>query len=100
MLFNPLDLSALANRIDPPTHTGMPNWARVLIRRANAITPRPGFAAADMMTAWERCEGHCAVSGLPFSNAVIGDGRARRPSAPSLDRIDPAQGYTGEARRK
>jgi hypothetical protein len=45
------------------------------------------------MTAWERCEGRCAVSGLDFSEAHVGGGRARRLYAPSLDRIDPRRGY-------
>jgi hypothetical protein len=46
-----------------------------------------------MMTVWERCEGRCAVSGLEFSEALVGTGRARRPYAPSLDRIDRSRGY-------
>ena len=45
------------------------------------------------MTVWERCEGRCAVSGLEFSEVQVGGGRARRPYAPSLDRIDTRRGY-------
>lgn len=34
------------------------------------------------------------MSGLPFNLRVVGGGKARRPFAPSLDRIDAASGYT------
>lgn len=71
----------------------MPLWARTLISRANRRTPVPGFTEDDMMTVWERCEGRCAVSGLEFSEVIVGTGRARRPYAPSLDRIDRTRGY-------
>ena len=71
----------------------MPLWARRLIGRANAVTPLPGFTEEDLMTAWECCEGRCAVSGLEFSEVQVGGGKARRPYAPSLDRIDPRRGY-------
>jgi hypothetical protein len=57
------------------------------------VTPFSGFTEEDLMTAWERCEGRCAVSGFEFSEAHVGGGRARRPYAPSLDRIDPRRGY-------
>ena len=61
----------------------MPYWARVLIGHANRLKPTPGFTEEDMMTVWERCEGRCAVSGLEFSEALVGTGRAKRPYAPS-----------------
>lgn len=38
--------------------------------------------------------GRCALSGLPFNLRVVGGGKARRPYAPSLDRVDAASGYT------
>jgi hypothetical protein len=38
--------------------------------------------------------GRCALTGLPFDLREIGTGRARRPFAPSLDRIDGEGGYT------
>lgn len=87
------DKAADAQDIPPPALGRMPGWARVLISRANYHTPVPGFSEQDMMAVWERCEGRCAVSGLPFRADVIGNGRAKRPFAPSLDRIDPARGY-------
>lgn len=81
-------------RVDPPEIGHMPSWARRLIRRANSITPKPGFSEQDMMTVWERCEGRCAVSGLPFNEKIVGTGKAKRPFAPSLDRINRSKGYT------
>jgi hypothetical protein len=48
----------------------------------------------DLSAAWATCGGCCAISGLPFSLEVVGDGQARRPFAPSLDRIDRHKPYT------
>jgi hypothetical protein len=48
------------------------------------------------MMIWERCEGRCAVSGLEFSSAAVGAGRARHPFMPSLDQIEPGKGYTAD----
>jgi hypothetical protein len=79
--------------VDPPVPSRMLLWARRLIGRANAVTPLPRFTEEDLMTAWERCEGRCAVSGPEFSEAQVGGGKAKRPYAPSLDRIDPRRGY-------
>jgi hypothetical protein len=79
--------------VTPPAIGALPLWARVLIARANRRTPHPGFTGDDLMATWERCEGRCAVSGMAFSEAVVGTGRAQRPYAPSLDRIDRSRGY-------
>ena len=38
--------------------------------------------------------GRCALSGLQFDLRSVGSGKARRPFAPSLDRIDSTGGYT------
>lgn len=86
----------LQPRVAPPVLGSMPYWARVLIGRANRLMPSPGFTEEDMMTAWERCEGRCAVSGLEFSEELVGTGRARKPYAPSLDRVDRSRGYEPE----
>lgn len=40
--------------------------------------------------------GRCALSGLRFDLRSAGYGKARRPFAPSLDRIDSRGGYTRE----
>src|SRR5690349_4558962 len=82
--------------IQTPKIGAMPKWARVLIRRANRLTPDPGFTEDDMMVVWERCEGRCAVSGRPFSDERIGSGKAKRAFAPSLDKIEPNLGYVRE----
>ena len=55
--------------------------------------PTAWFHRRNLMTAWKHCEGRCAVSGLEFSETQVGGGKARRPYAPSLDRIDPRRGY-------
>jgi len=44
---------------------------------------------------WEKRKGHCAISGVPFSNIVV-NSKAKvlsRPWRPSLDRINPRKGY-------
>jgi hypothetical protein len=38
--------------------------------------------------------GRCALTGIGFDLRVVGTGQARRPFAPSLDRIDASAGYT------
>lgn len=48
---------------------------------------------ADLDAAWEACGGRCAFSGMPFSLQAYGDGQAKRPFAPSLDRIDRHKPY-------
>ncbi len=40
--------------------------------------------------------GCCALTGVPFNLREVGSGAAKRPFAPSLDRIDPTSGYTRE----
>ena len=48
---------------------------------------------ADLVAVWRDCAGCCKVSGLPFDLQVVGNGQARRPFAPSLDRIDRHKPY-------
>ncbi len=43
--------------------------------------------------------GRCALSGIPFDLRVVGVGQARRPFAPSLDRVDASGGYTRDNTR-
>ena len=82
--------------IEPPIVGNMPRWARILLSRARSRTPEEPLTDGDLVMIWERCEGRCAVSGLEFSNAAVGMGRARHPFMPSLDQIEPAKGYTAE----
>ena len=41
----------------------------------------------------------CALTGIEFDLRVVGTGQARRPFAPSLDRIDCSEGYTRDNTR-
>lgn len=52
------------------------------------------FTLEDLKVLWVECGGRCSVSQLPFSLVVVGDGQAKRPFAPSLDRKDRHQPYT------
>jgi hypothetical protein len=47
-----------------------------------------------LQSLWEAQGGHCAVSGLAFSDERHEHAFVKTPFAPSLDRIDTAQGYT------
>lgn len=46
-----------------------------------------------LMFLWQEQKGCCAVSGLPFSYETKATAFVKTPFAPSLDRIDPSQGY-------
>ena len=84
--------------IDPPDKQPTPNWATTLVNAANsrnrARASDVNFSTKDLAAVWAQCGGHCAVSGMPFSFQVVGDGRARHPFAPSLDRIDRYMPYS------
>jgi hypothetical protein len=92
IVFVPTSIWSLSMPIDPPDGIRVPKWAQVLVSAANARNRVLGsqdlFSIADLRGAWKRCDGRCAVSGLPFNLGVVGDGQAKRPFAPSLDRIN------------
>ena len=92
-----LSLRGDAMSIDPPDSDPPPKWARTLVAAANArnrIREAPGVYTMDELTAaWVGSNGCCAVSGRAFDFQIFGDGQAKRPFAPSLDRIDCNQGY-------
>lgn len=46
----------------------------------------------DFYRLWERAQGYCEVSGLPFSMEGV-EGARRKPYAPSIDRIVAVRGY-------
>jgi len=84
----------------PPIHDGqpLPRWARVQIsnaRRKNVVrwNAEP-FAGDDLIALWKDARGRCMLSGLPFRETPVGTGKARRPYAPSLDRIDAKLPYS------
>ncbi len=86
----------LTEGIKPPAVENMPRWARILLSRARRRTTNDPLTDTDLIMIWERCEGRCAVSGLEFSSAAVGAGRARHPFMPSLDQIEPGKGYTAD----
>ena len=72
-------------------------WAETLRNRAKQVN-RDGCAAdtlslEDMVELWRRCGRRCALTGIAFSETIVGTGRAKRAFAPSLDRIDPEWPY-------
>ena len=84
--------------IDPPSSGAMPKWAKDLISAANDRNRRrfpdhPRFTEQDILDLWEECDGRCAVTGQEFTDERVGTGQAKRAFAPSLDRIDPEDGY-------
>jgi hypothetical protein len=88
--------------IDPPNKDSPPKWARTLVSAANSRNRAreakeqrsiEQFSMADLAAVWEECRGCCAVSGLAFGLQIVGCGQAKRPFAPSLDRIDRHKPY-------
>lgn len=82
-----------------PPH-GRPKWAQALVNAANSrnrarssLNPQP-YYLEDLITAWNDCGGCCKISGLEFDLLIVGDGQARRPFAPSLDRINRHKPYS------
>lgn len=49
----------------------------------------------DIDTKWARSRwtGKCEITGLPFTKNPAGWGRGPWPFSPSIDRVDPTQGY-------
>jgi hypothetical protein len=84
----------------PPIRDGepLPKWARVLISTANqknaARWGAEPFQKDDLIALWKEGGGRCMLTGLPFRETAVGMGKARRPFAPSLDRIDSNQPYS------
>jgi hypothetical protein len=84
----------------PPIRNGepLPQWARVLVSGATlknaARWSAEPFQKDDLVALWRESGGRCMLTSLPFRETPVGTGRARRPYAPSLDRIDSNQPYT------
>jgi hypothetical protein len=83
-------------RVESPQPGRMPKWARRWIYTADRKNgpDGPRFTEKDLLELWQRCDGRCTVTKLPFSEEKIGLGKAKRAFAPSIDKIDPAGGYT------
>jgi hypothetical protein len=63
------------------------------VRNATRWQAAP-FNKDDLIELWNEGGGRCMLTGLPFRETPVGSGRARRPFAPSLDRIDSNQPYS------
>jgi hypothetical protein len=84
----------------PPIQRGqpLPRWARVLVsdatrRNAKRWKANP-FYPEDLIALWQECSGRCMLTGLEFRETSVGSGKARRPYAPSLDRMNSEKPYT------
>jgi hypothetical protein len=78
----------------------LPRWAHDMIVKAtwkNAKRWQAGpFSEGNLRDVWSDCGGSCRLTGKPFRETQVGAGKAKRPYAPSLDRIDPMKPYTRE----
>jgi hypothetical protein len=103
----PHPVDASDKKLTPPilTNAPLPGWAREMVAGANRknakrwperVPPVPRFNDDDLRALWRACSGRCMLAGLPFKEVQVGTGQARKPYAPSLDRIDPEQPYTRE----
>ena len=87
---------------DPAFETRAPEIRLVLKSVVNGAQSRARRAGRpldpDLMSLvfalYEAQGGRCALTGLRFDLRIVGNGKARRPFAPSLDRIDSTGGYT------
>lgn len=52
------------------------------------------LSQSDIRALWERCGGKCEITGIPFDFDLLEAKHARRPYAPSLDRINNDLGYS------
>jgi hypothetical protein len=66
--------------------------------RARGLPVDPDLVALTF-DLFEAQGGRCALTGVEFDLRVVGAGQARRPFAPSLDRIDCSGGYTRDNAR-
>jgi hypothetical protein len=77
----------------------LPKWARVLVSGATQTNATrwphaERFNKDDLIELWRESKGRCMMTGLRFKETPVGNGRARRPFAPSLDRIDSSLPYS------
>lgn len=89
------------NRYRPKdfTFSGMSPWVREMYRITERNAKRRGIPFAltrqEFKTIVERSEGRCMMTGIEFEFERY-EGSCRRPFAPSLDRINAANGYSAE----
>lgn len=80
-----------------------PEAPQVLLRKLAASAYRRGWKRwgeaqppvdpEHLVRLWDRQQGRCAVSGLPFSEERFEDALVKHPYRESLDRIDPRRRY-------
>ncbi|GAB5468143.1 MAG: hypothetical protein Kilf2KO_11730 [Rhodospirillales bacterium] len=78
------------------------NLRRLLVRLSQSAKSRAkarGLEIAPDLTGivigqYRENKGRCALTGLKFDLRQVGQGAARRPFAPSIDRVDSSSGYT------
>lgn len=82
--------------VEPPVPGATPKWAKRLVSSAKRRNGKdgPDFTEQDLLVLWRRCAGRCEMTGLEFSEEQVGNGKAKRAFAPSLDKIDPDKPYT------
>ena len=87
--------------MDPLTLTEFKKlYIHKLLNGARARTKKHGWpidqiiGTDDLINLWERCKGHCSVSGRYFSLDAFDECLVKHPYAPSLDRKDCSKGYT------
>lgn len=78
------------SRPEPPSSHDQ--YAAVF-KAARRRKPDYSLSACDERELVVRAQGHCELTGIPFCFDRKIDGWSRRPYAPSLDRIDSAEGY-------
>jgi hypothetical protein len=78
----------------------MARWLQAMVPRSRHRASRAQFAhdlAADHAEQlFQRQQGNCAISGLPFSLTRFDGVLVKHPFAPSLDRISSQGGYTAD----
>ncbi len=77
----------------------LPTWARQMVSVAcwkigKRWPQARAFEEVYLRALWKECGGRCMLTGLPFMETKVGTGKAKRPFAPSLDRIDAEQLYS------
>ncbi len=76
------------------------DWKRILSKlfySANDRAKRRGIVftieLADMLALWEKQQGKCVMTGMPFILELPHSDPKENPWRPSMDRIDPLKGY-------
>ena len=81
--------------ISPEIHRKLRQLASAAAQRAGTRGLPVETDLPDRVLALYRAQnGRCALTGRAFDLRQVGQGKARRPFAPSIDRVDASGGYT------